>query len=92
MDISQRLSYENAPNIKYEPSGPKSIELLKKQDLLETNVRTYTKIFKLAVKNAKGASIEDVDGNIYIDWFAGVAVMNMCHNRLINKGGYHYDR
>jgi len=55
------------------------LDLLKKQDKMETNARTYTKIFKFVVKEAKGATIKDVDDNIYIDWFAGVAVLNMGH-------------
>ncbi len=79
MYSQKRLSFESAPLIKSVPPGPKSVELLKKQDLLETNARTYTKIFKLVVKRAKGATIEDIDGNIYIDWFAGIAVLGMGH-------------
>jgi 4-aminobutyrate aminotransferase-like enzyme len=33
----------------------------------------------MALRRAKGATIEDVDGNIYIDFFAGAGVMNVGH-------------
>lgn len=76
---NNRYSYENAPFIREVPPGKNSLDLLKKQDKMETNARMYTKIFKFVAKEAKGATIKDVDGNIYIDWFAGVAVLNMGH-------------
>ncbi|MEM4071412.1 MAG: aminotransferase class III-fold pyridoxal phosphate-dependent enzyme, partial [Thermoplasmata archaeon] len=76
---NSRYSFENAPFIRDVPPGKNSLDLLKKQDKMETNARTYTKIFKFVVKEAKGATIKDVDENIYIDWFGGVAVLNMGH-------------
>ncbi len=76
----KRLSFEKAPVIKETPPGKRSLEILKIQDEIETNARTYTKIFRFAVKEAKGATVKDVDENVYIDWFAGVAVMNMGHS------------
>lgn len=34
----------------------------------------------MAVKSAKGATVEDVDGNLYIDFFGGAGVMNVGHS------------
>ncbi|MBD6955713.1 MAG: aspartate aminotransferase family protein [Thermoplasmata archaeon] len=78
--VQKRLSFEKAPVIREEPPGKRSLEILKKQDELETSARTYTRIFKFAIEEARGATVRDVDDNIFIDWFAGVAVMNMGHN------------
>ena len=69
------LSFKNAPDIRTELPGPKSLEMLKEQDKYETNTRVYTDIFKLAVKRASGSTIEDMDGNIFIDWFAGYGTL-----------------
>ncbi len=77
------LSFKNAPDIRTELPGPKSLEMLKEQDKYETNTRVYTDIFKLAVKRASGSTIEDMDGNIFIDWFAGISVLNLGHNNPI---------
>jgi len=80
MVSKDRISFEEAPSIIATPPGPKSLILLDKQNKMETQARTYTRIFKFAIKEARGATIMDVDGNAFIDWFAGVAVMNMGHN------------
>jgi len=34
----------------------------------------------MAIRSAKGATVEDVDGNIYIDFFAGAGVMAVGHS------------
>ncbi|AWR93703.1 aspartate aminotransferase family protein [Acidianus brierleyi] len=78
-----RLSYENAPRILVKPPGPKSLELLDIQDKYETKSRIYTQIFRMAVDDAKGSTVKDVDGNIYIDWFSGISVLNLGHSNPI---------
>ncbi len=73
----------DAPRILVTPPGPRSTEILKQQEELETSALNYPKYFKIAIKEAKGSTIIDVDGNIYIDWFAGIAVVNLGHNNPI---------
>jgi len=34
----------------------------------------------MAIQRAKGATVEDVDGNLYIDFFGGAGVMNVGHS------------
>ncbi|MFG1389907.1 aspartate aminotransferase family protein [Acidiplasma aeolicum] len=77
------LSYDEAPVIKTELPGPRSRIALNEQDMLETQSRTYTRAFKLAVDNARGSTVMDLDGNIFIDWFAGISVLNLGHNNPI---------
>jgi 4-aminobutyrate aminotransferase-like enzyme len=81
----RRLSFENAPLIRVPPPGPKSSEILAKQDQYETNSRTYTKQFRMAIKRASGSTVEDVDGNIFIDWFSGICVLNLGHGHPVVK-------
>lgn len=76
----QGLSFEEAPRMLVKPPGPKSKELLAKQSALETRAVIYTKAFPFAIDSAKGATVRDVDGNIYIDWVSGISVLNLGHN------------
>jgi 4-aminobutyrate aminotransferase-like enzyme len=73
------LSYPDAPRIRSPPPGPRSRELLSEQGRLETDAIVYPKYFPIAVASAQGATIEDVDGNRFIDWVAGVSVLNLGH-------------
>lgn len=73
------LSLSEAPVIKTTPPGPKSKALLEKQASLEGSAVSYPKGMPMAVKLGKGATIEDVDGNVYIDMFGGAGVMAVGH-------------
>ena len=78
MDFSD-LSYHNAPLIKTRPPGPKSKEYLKHQSSHEGSAVSYPRGMPMSIQRARGATIEDVDGNIYIDFFGGAGVMNVGH-------------
>lgn len=71
---------ENAKIVSSKIPGAKSRELLKKQEELESNNRSYPRGIPIAFDRAKGASITDVDGNLYIDFFSGCGVLNFGHN------------
>ena len=60
--------------------GPGSLKLLEKQANLEGNNRSYPQGIPLAFERALGSIIEDVDGNRYLDFFAGCGVLNVGHN------------
>jgi 4-aminobutyrate aminotransferase len=76
----EQLSFGQAPSVKVKPPGPRSKALLDAQGALETRALIYPKLFPLAVEAARGATLRDADGNYYIDWVAGIAVMNVGHN------------
>ncbi len=78
-DHSESGSYLDAPHIVHPPPGPRSRELLAQQAKWETDAVAYSHYFPMAVKSARGATIEDVDGNKYIDWVAGISVLNLGH-------------
>ncbi len=46
---------------------------------------SYTRVYPLAVERGEGAMIEDVDGNRFLDFTAGIAVCSTghCHPRVV---------
>ena len=76
----QELSFEEAPKITVKPPGPKSKELLAKQSTLESTAVIYSKAFPIGIDSARGSTIKDVDGNVFIDWISGICVLNLGHN------------
>jgi len=76
----QDLSFVDAPLIKVTPPGPRSKEYLDHQSRRESSAVSYPKGMPMAFRRAKGATVEDVDGNIYIDFFAGAGVMAVGHS------------
>jgi 4-aminobutyrate aminotransferase len=65
------------PNIVVEPPGPKARAIIE----LDTNfLATSTKASPIAIERGKGSLIWDVDGNTYLDFASGVAVLNLGHS------------
>jgi len=79
LDFSD-LSFPGAPLLKTPPPGPKSQAYLAYQSSHESSTVSYSKGMPMAIQRAKGATVEDVDGNLYIDFFAGAGVMNVGHS------------
>ncbi len=73
------LSMPKAPKILTDPPGPESKKILKRQADNESSVVSYSKGMPMAIARGKGATIEDADGNIYIDMFGGAGVMAVGH-------------
>ncbi|NHJ47062.1 MAG: aspartate aminotransferase family protein [Asgard group archaeon] len=73
------LSFSDAPIIKGEIPGPKSKKLLQKQDELEGNAVSYPRGSPIGFAQGKGATIMDMDGNIFIDFFGGAGVLATGH-------------
>jgi 4-aminobutyrate aminotransferase len=63
--------------------GPNAKKVLKLDD--EFVSPSYTRGYPLVVKNGRGAMIEDVDGNIFLDFAAGIAVCatGHCHPDVV---------
>lgn len=76
----RKLSFPEAPVIKVVPPGPESKQYLDYQILSESSAVSYPKGLPMAIRRAKGATVEDVDGNVYIDFFGGAGVMNVGHS------------
>src|SRR5947209_11550739 len=74
---------ETVPQIRTELPGPRA------QALLERDARymspSYTRIYPLVVERGSGAVIRDVDGNLFLDFTAGIAVAaaGHCHPQVV---------
>ncbi len=60
--------------------GPHSEELLASQAARESNARSYPRNLPIAVARAEGCFVEDVDGNVFIDFLTGAGVLSLGHN------------
>lgn len=77
--VFSQLSIANAPEIKVVPPGPKSKQILEHQNAHESSAVSYSKGMPMALKTGKGATLVDVDDNVYIDMFGGAGVMALGH-------------
>ncbi len=77
------MHFSEAPLIKVDPPGPRARELIEMQLKLESNAVLYPRKVPLVIDEAKGATIRDVDGNIYIDFFSGISVLNFGHSNPV---------
>lgn len=64
------------PDIKVTPPGPKAREIVERD---RRHIATTTKSAPIVVKRASGSVVEDVDGNILIDFSSGISVLNVGH-------------
>ncbi|MEA2008460.1 MAG: acetyl ornithine aminotransferase family protein [Chloroflexota bacterium] len=73
-----------APHIVENIPGPKAKEYLSKNEKFVTDSLPHA--YPLVVKKAYGSTIEDVDGNRYLDFAAGIAVCSTghCHPKVVN--------
>jgi 4-aminobutyrate aminotransferase len=71
------------PQVKTELPGPKAQELLARDH--EYMSPSYTRIYPLVCARGSGAVIEDVDGNLFLDFTAGIAVTatGHCHPKVV---------
>jgi 4-aminobutyrate aminotransferase len=72
-----------APWIHTELPGPKAKALIANDERYTSP--SYTRVYPLAVERGEGAIIEDVDGNRFLDFTAGIAVCSTghCHPRVV---------
>jgi 4-aminobutyrate aminotransferase len=72
------------PKIVVTPPGPKARELIRADEscISKSTVRWYP----LAAESGSGCIVKDVDGNEYIDFNSGLAVLNVghCHPRVVS--------
>ncbi|TLZ73053.1 MAG: acetyl ornithine aminotransferase family protein [Methanobacteriota archaeon] len=64
------------PDIKVTPPGPKAREIIERD---RASIATTTKTAPIVVKRAHGSIVEDVDGNLLIDFASGISVLNVGH-------------
>lgn len=60
--------------------GPQSAAFLARQEARESNARTYPRHLPIAIAEAAGSFVRDVDGNVFIDFLNGAGVLPFGHN------------
>jgi diaminobutyrate-2-oxoglutarate transaminase len=60
--------------------GPRSMALLERQEQTESNARTYPRRLPIAVDRAYGPYLQDVDGNVFIDFLCGAGALPLGHS------------
>lgn len=74
---------DQVPNLLTELPGPKARKLLARDE--EFVSPSYTRIYPLVVDRGSGCVIRDVDGNLFLDFTAGIAVCTTghCHPEVV---------
>ena len=81
--MTQRTEALQVPWIRTELPGPRGSLLIATDEQFTSP--SYTRVYPLAVERGYGAVIEDVDGNRFLDFTAGIAVCSTghCHPRVV---------
>lgn len=72
-----------APHIVSGPPGPNARELIARDERVTSP--SHTRFYPLVAARARGSIVEDVDGNRFLDFAAGIAVCatGHCHPRVV---------
>jgi diaminobutyrate-2-oxoglutarate transaminase len=65
--------------VRTEIPGPESRRLLARQEARESNARTYPRHLPIAIARGEGSYVEDLDGNVFIDFLTGAGVLALGH-------------
>jgi len=68
----------NAPEIKMPLPGPKAAAIIARDNLYVSP--SYTRDYPFVMAKGEGAVVEDVDGNVFLDCAAGIAVNGTGHS------------
>jgi len=74
------------PDIRTPLPGPRAQQLLDRDQQYVSP--SYTRVYPLVVERGSGAVIEDVDGNLFLDFTAGIAVTAAGHCHPACRGGH----
>ena len=66
------------PKIVVPPPGPKAKAIVERDEAWAA--RAYIKEYPLVIAGGRGPMVEDVDGNRFLDFMAGIAVCSTGYN------------
>src|SRR3984885_11694360 len=80
LDVNRQF---RVPAIRTELPGPKARRMVERDQRVTSP--SYTRVYPLVVARGEGAIIEDLDGNRFLDFNAGIAVCSTghCHPRVV---------
>src|SRR3954452_10728634 len=81
--ITETLIHTGGPNIKTALPGPNAKKAIEADNKWISP--SYTRSYPLVAKRGRGALVEDVDGNEFLDFAAGIAVTSTghCHPEVV---------
>lgn len=71
---------QQRPSVGTPVPGPLSRRLLERQEQRESSVRTYPRGLPIAIRRGLGSYVEDLDGNVFIDFLTGAGAMPLGHS------------
>ena len=84
----RELHISDAPDVDAVP-GPTSRRMVDEQLEREPLTTSYPRTLPMAIDEAHGATIRDVDGNVFLDFFGGIGMMNVGHSNPYVLEGVH---
>lgn len=77
LSISVNLGLPRVPNLVTSLPGPRAQAIIERDRAVTSP--SYTRDYPLVVARGEGCMVEDVDGNVFLDMTAGIAVTNTGH-------------
>ena len=70
----------DAPLVRIAPPGPASARALARQEARESNARSYPRNLPIAIRRGAGSYVEDLDGNVFIDFLMSAGALPLGHS------------
>ncbi|AHH97030.1 aspartate aminotransferase family protein [Kutzneria viridogrisea] len=80
MTLLDHSAARQGPHVTCDLPGPRSAELLARQERWESSARAYPRRLPIAIAEAAGSFVRDLDGNVFIDFLTGAGVLSLGHN------------
>jgi len=71
---------QQRPSVCTPVPGPRSKQLLERQAQRESSVRAYPRGLPIAIRRGTGSYVEDLDGNVFVDFLAGAGALPLGHS------------
>ena len=83
MTVASAILAQYGPKLKTALPGPEARRIVDADDRLISP--SYTRSYPLVAKRGRGLRVEDVDGNEFLDFAAGIAVVSTghCHPEVV---------
>ncbi len=78
MSQTEALLAGKRPQLKTPLPGPNAQKIIEQDDSLIST--SYTRDYPLVIQRGRGAMVEDVDGNLFLDFTAGIGVTSTGHS------------
>ena len=75
----EEFNFAEAPRINGDLPGNRSLQILKRQKKIEGGALSYPIGLPIVMDEGRGVTVKDVDGNVFIDLFAGAGVVALGH-------------